>query len=301
MEQTAQLFGIRRQWLEGIDDQIYELHSCYKNPVAFLDNLVAFCHRKDNSLYPPVRAFTTQKNLNYTDPENQPLALVLVDQIATLDDKAIFRYRIFNDEWNWNYAPTRIQVKAMIRLVYAVIDEPIPLYVIDPDKIEALYGSTIIPGRLIGKRFMTNPTLDEYTTTGYCNSKETDEFPEVIKYIEAHELRGLITKEQWKCAQSFHDLENSPGQSERPQRNRQPGKRERNNHQLWDPVREIARSWWVEEGDALTISEAVRRIKRLEYLDASKLKENTIHKHIADLATNHKSGCRTKNSPKLSS
>lgn len=125
LEQTAQLFGIRRQWLEGVDNRIYESHNCYKHPEIFFKEFTAFCHRKDNGQYLPVRAFTTFKNLDYTDSVYQPIALVLVDQIAALDDKEIFRYRVFNDEWNWSYAKTRIQVKAMIRLVSIAIDEPV--------------------------------------------------------------------------------------------------------------------------------------------------------------------------------
>ncbi|MGZ0019160.1 hypothetical protein [Nitrosomonas sp. wSCUT-2] len=300
-EQIAQLFGIRRQWLEGVDDQIYELHSCYKHPEIFFKEFSAFCHRKDNSLYLPVRAFTSCKNLDYTDSACQPIALVLVDQITTLDDQDIFRYCVFNDQWSWSYASTRIQVKAMVRLVSLVTNEPIPLHVIEPDQIEALYESTIFPGYLIGGHYTTNPTLDDYTTTGYHNSKEIDEFPEVLKYIEEYRLRDLITNEQWKDIQSYKHSENFPAQLDKPQKARQLGKRERNNQELWKLVREAARVMWAEEGDKLTISEAVRRIKKLEHLKASKLQNNTIHKHIADLATNHKSGRRPGNSPKLSS
>lgn len=298
-EQTAQLFGIRKLWLEGVDDQIYELHNCYKHPEIFFKEFVAFCHRKDNSLYLPVRAFTTCKNLDYTDSAYQPIVLVLVDQIATLDDKDIFRYRIFNDAWDWGYAPTRIQVKAMMRLVSIATDEPIPLHVIEPDQIESLYGSTAFPGHLIhliNGRYMTDPTLDDYAVPEYRNSKETDEFPEVLKYIEAHGLSESITKEQWKCSQSSQDSEILPDQSGKTRKPQKSGKRESNNQKLWEPVREITRAWWAEEGDTLSISEAARRIKRIDYLRASKLKENTIHKHIADLAPSHKSGCRPKKS-----
>lgn len=296
LEQAAQLFGVRRQWLEGVDDQIYEFHNCYKHPEIFFDDLISFCHRDDGSFFLPILAFSTRKNLDYVDPETQPLALVLAKRIAMLDDKEIFRYHIFNDQWNWSYAPTRIQVKAMIRLVSIAIDEPIPLHVIEPDQIKALYGSTVFPGRLINGRYMTDPTLDDYTTLGYFNSKETDEFPEVLKYIEEHGLRDLIAKEQWECSQSSQDSEILPDQSEKTRKSRKSGKRERNNQQLWEPVREIARAWWAEEGDTLTISEAARRIKKLKHLGASELELNTIHKHIADLATNHKSGCRPKKS-----
>ncbi|WP_350116072.1 hypothetical protein [Nitrosomonas sp.] len=301
LEQTAKLFGIRRLWLEGVDDQIYELHSCYKHPAIFFTEFDDFCHRKDNDLYLPVRAFTTCKSLDYTDSVYQPIALVLVDQIAVLDDKEIFRYCVLNDAWDWGYAPTRIQVKAMIHLISIAVDESIPLHVIAPDQIEDLYASTVFPGSLIKGCYMTDPALDDYTTTGYYNSKETDEFPEVLKYIEEHGLRDLITKEQWKRTQPFQDSENSCAQSVKSQKPRKPGKRERNNQELWEPIREAARVMWAQEGEKLTISEAVRRIKKLEHLKASKLQNNTIHKHIADLAPNHKSGRRPKNSPKLSS
>ena len=93
----------------------------------------------------------------------------------------------------------------MIRLISLALDDPIPLHVIEPDQIEALYGSTVFPDRLIDGRYMTDPTLDDYTTLGYYNSKETDEFSEVLKYIEEHRLRDLIAKEQWKYAQSSQD------------------------------------------------------------------------------------------------
>ena len=297
LEQTAQLLGIRRQWLEGVNDQIYELHSCYKEPAVFFNDLISFCHRKDTSLFLPVRAFTTGKGLDFTGKKYQPLALVLSEQIATLDDIDIFRYHVFNDEWDWSYAPARIQVKAMIRLVSFVIDIQIPLYVIEPNDIDLLFGRSIIPRRLIGYRQITDPSPDNFTKTDCPTSKEVDELPEVLKYIEEHQLRGLITKEQWKSIQSSQDSEISPRQSGKIHKYKRSGKRERNNQQLWEPVREIARAWWAKEGDDLTISEAARRIKELKHLKASGLKPNTIHKHIADLATNHKSGCRTKNSP----
>lgn len=51
LEQTTQLFGIRRLWLEGIDNQIYELHSCYKHREIFFKEFTTFCHNKDSSFF----------------------------------------------------------------------------------------------------------------------------------------------------------------------------------------------------------------------------------------------------------
>lgn len=37
LDQTARLFGIRVEWLEGVDDKIYEPLACYKRPAVSLE------------------------------------------------------------------------------------------------------------------------------------------------------------------------------------------------------------------------------------------------------------------------
>lgn len=50
LNQTAELFGVRLEWLEGVDDTIYEYHSCYKEPEIFFETP---CQTK-HTLYFPI-------------------------------------------------------------------------------------------------------------------------------------------------------------------------------------------------------------------------------------------------------
>ncbi|CAG9932061.1 hypothetical protein [Candidatus Nitrotoga arctica] len=110
--QTAHLFGIRSKWLEGVDDKIYEYLSCYKQPEFFFELLATLqsCANYDFSLS-PFRILSSTKNLDCNDGREQLLVPVLVEKIAEFGDELIYRYYIFNDEFDWGYAPTRIQLK----------------------------------------------------------------------------------------------------------------------------------------------------------------------------------------------
>lgn len=286
LNHTAQLFGIRIQWLEGVDDQIYEYHSCYKAPNVFFEDFASICHRKDGSLYFPARAFAARKDLDNTNPQQQLLALVLVEKIAILDDKEIFRYHIYNDEWDWGYAAARIQIKAMVHLISKVIKVPVPLYIIKQDEMESLFDGAIIPKRLIGNCLISDPSLEDFAITNEYVGKEMGELPEVLKYIEEHQLRSLITAEQGKYNQSTTEPEASSAPSESASNAPKPGKRVRNNQVLWEPVRDFALTLWSKD-NSLTIAEVIRLIKQTPDLQASGYTPSAIRKRIFDLAPEH--------------
>lgn len=283
LERAAQLFGIRRQWLEGIDDQIYEAHCCYKCPNEFFSDLASFCHRKDTGLYLPVRAFTTRNHLDYTNREKQPLALILVEQFTILDDKPIFRYHIFNDEWDWSYVPARIQVKAMTRLVSTVLRVPVPLYVIKPNEMEALYNRTIIPHQLIENRWTSDPSLEDYAITNSYVGKERDELPVVMEYIEEYQLENLIAIDSGKCVEVIQESGDPSIQAAKPINTSESSKRAKNQRDVWIPARDFVEKMWREDA-SLSIAEVIRQIKANPDLKASVLGKSVIRKRIVDLA-----------------
>ena len=241
---------------------------------CFFEDFASICHRKDVSLYLPVRAFATRKNLDNTSPQRQLLALILVEQIALLDDKEIYRYHIYNDEWNWSYPTARIQIKAMIRLVSTVIGVSVPLYIIKPDEIESLVDGTIIPKRLIGNCLISDPSLEDFAIINESVGKEMDQLPEVLKYIEEYQLRSLIAAKQGECRQSFDELEVSPLPSEPVLIPSKSGKKARSSQVRWEPVREIAQNQWT-DSDSLTIAEVIRVIKQTPNLRASPMCQDT--------------------------
>ena len=82
LDQTARLFGIRAQWLEGVDDQIYEHLACYKRPAILLEHLAVLLNGKDTFMSFPMRVLSTTKQLDSSSESQQLMAPVLVEKIA---------------------------------------------------------------------------------------------------------------------------------------------------------------------------------------------------------------------------
>lgn len=287
LDQTAQLFGVRSQWLEGVDDTIYDCHFCYKHPTLFFKHFVSLKRNTGDAARFPVRALTTAKNLDYKNPDSQQLALVLVEQIAILEDKPVCRYHIYGDSWDWAYTPTRIQLKAMVRYIH----DPVPLFFVSTREIHHILEGKQIPRCFIEGCLLTEPSLEDYTYTQEESvvAKEVEELPEVLRYIE--ELKSENLTPEGYSRSSIHTMADSTQEdtsgyeSESPQTDysKKSGKRDKNNQALWDPTRTVASLWWSNDG-SLSIAEIVRRIKKTPTLKASSLTESAIRKHIADLA-----------------
>lgn len=138
LEQTAHLFGIRLEWLENVDDDIYEYRSCYKEPQLFFEHLASLLSRaKPSRLDTPLRVLTVSKKLNCHDDRYQLLVPILVEPIAELGDESVYRYHAYTDGWDWGYAPSRIQLKAMARMVFKALHMPVPLFQVSAAELQA--------------------------------------------------------------------------------------------------------------------------------------------------------------------
>lgn len=92
LQKACALFGVRYEWIEGTSDQIYEHRFCYKVSYQFFEELDALAPA---AMIAPVRAFTTDKQLDYRSSNSQRLELVLVERIAWMGDIEVVRYRPF--------------------------------------------------------------------------------------------------------------------------------------------------------------------------------------------------------------
>jgi hypothetical protein len=288
LNQTAHIFGIRVEWLEGVDDKIYSWLSCYKQPKLFFDYFATLNREVNDILGFPVRALSISRNLDPNDPRSQPLAIVLVEQIAWIGDERIDRYHVYRDGWEWSHLPARIQLKAMIRVVHNSLDTPVPLFIIKPNEMEQILEGELIPKRFIEGCQITSPSLEDYVLTSSESgvATETNEIPDVLKYIEQYKLEGLITVEPSQpCGpgESTPEPESSPEPFAPTSHTKKSGKRADNNRDLWEPVRAVAGALWAED-DSLSIAEVIIRIQKMSHLKASKLTASAIRKHIADLA-----------------
>lgn len=194
IDKTAALFGIRPQWLEGVDDVIYQTSYCYKNPKEFFRKLVTLDHDQTQHA---VCVFATITQLDSS--KDCSLALVLIEKIAELEEygeQDIYRYHVFSDGWNWWHYPCRRDLKAITRVLitkfkhYAPV---VPIFKIEKRHIEDLWHGKLFPEKLISGSWITDPSLEDYAMTPEESrvSKDIEELPEVVGYIEELHLNAF--------------------------------------------------------------------------------------------------------------
>lgn len=187
LDQAAELFGVRRDWLDGVSDVMYPCRSCYKAPKRFFEDIKEL-HIDDP--WQCVRVLCSVKELDKGKEWGQSMVLVLVKRIKQYDDVDVNRYTIYGDEWDWGYPKCRLQLKAMARLFYKTMDGSIPLYKVSRSELEKIREGLIVPNMLQDSHPTTYPCLEDYALAPdeSANARETCELPVVLKYIEAQKL-----------------------------------------------------------------------------------------------------------------
>lgn len=304
LDKAAQLFGVRSQWLEGVDDEIYEYLSCYKEPEQLLKQIATFKIDPKQSRRFLFRVLTTTKKLDPNSSSAQLMAPVLLEQIAQLGNDKIYRYHIYRDEFDWRYAPARIELKALVRVVWMVFRTAVPLYVVSKDVMQGILAGELIPTKYLKGGQVTNPSLEDYVLRKKESgvAKEVGELPDVLRYIEEHQLQNFsfnrpeIIPPVVAPPASLEDFSVEPEAQVKP---KQPGKRSKTQTDVWEPCVYAAKTLWA-ENEQLSIAEAIDRIKKMPSLKASALTESAIRKHIAPHAPpgiRGKPGRKPKQSP----
>jgi hypothetical protein len=192
LDNAAKLFEIRGEWLDGVDDRIYEYRSCYKAPQRFFKDL-ANCNLDTDSF--PVRALYDGKPLDGGADRRQPLVLLLVEKLRDLGDEEICRYIVYHDSWNWRHPPCRIQLKAMVRIMDRILHKVVPLYAVKPEILEQVLQGKRIPSHCLSGPLITDPSLEDYalSTAESRVAKECEELPAVLEYIKSKDLETVCT------------------------------------------------------------------------------------------------------------
>lgn len=189
LNQAAALFGIRREWLEGIDQQIYEPFFCYKAPVWFFHDLAKWQVKPQTF---SVRALCCG-DLDNSSLREQPLVLLAVEKVGMIGDEEICRYRVYHDAWNWGYFPCRLQLKAFARLVHLGWQTPIPVHRVQKGVLEKIRTGQRVPRLELQGCLLTEPCLEDFALAENESGKaqETEELGEVFRYIEHNRLAGV--------------------------------------------------------------------------------------------------------------
>jgi hypothetical protein len=187
LDATAMLFDVRREWLDGVCDELYPSYTCYKRPQRLFEDLENI--GQDGSTF-PVRALFSSKSLDATSRQTQPVVLLLCKRIAELGDADIFKYKVYSDSWDWGYTPARIQLKAIARLVHQRLECPVPLYRVDPKTLERVRTGRLVPRDCIKGSLLTEPSLEDFglSPEESVKSAESEELPAVLAYIKELKL-----------------------------------------------------------------------------------------------------------------
>lgn len=111
LDAATERFAIRREWLDGASDQIYDTHHFYKYPkdfAEFIDKLKARTEYLGGLLYVPEQ---------YKGSRDKETLIVLEEQIGEIGDKQIYRYHLCNG-WVFNYWKCRAYITACIAIAW---------------------------------------------------------------------------------------------------------------------------------------------------------------------------------------
>lgn len=111
LQAACDLFAVRREWLDGADNQIFPIHRFYKHPQAFVEFLGALkAANPDGELSGVVLA-------PVKPAPDAEAALILQETVGWVGDKAIYRYH-FCDEWKLRYWKSRAYLTACVAVAW---------------------------------------------------------------------------------------------------------------------------------------------------------------------------------------
>ncbi|SFC69542.1 hypothetical protein SAMN05216321_106117 [Cupriavidus sp. OV038] len=109
LEAASKLFGIRREWLEGAESEVYPCHDFYKHPASVAPFLEA------------LKASNPDGNLDgvLIAPEEQEgdALIVLSEVVGWIGDKAIHRHHLLNN-WLYDYWKSRGYLTACVAIAW---------------------------------------------------------------------------------------------------------------------------------------------------------------------------------------
>ncbi|ROS00202.1 hypothetical protein EDC56_2840 [Sinobacterium caligoides] len=95
LQDAADLFSVRREWLDGASDKVYKAHYCYKMPERFV-NLINTLKQRSEIIHG--RFFIAPESKGW-----QSCQLVIEECVGNIGDKQVFRYHFLDDEMDFHY------------------------------------------------------------------------------------------------------------------------------------------------------------------------------------------------------
>jgi hypothetical protein len=110
LDAAAELFAVRREWLEGASDQIYPLHDFYKRPEEFREFISGLRKQSTGEIRGVVLAAVSEEF-------EETALIVLEQQIGTIGDRPLHRYQLCGN-WIFAYWKARAFLTACVALAW---------------------------------------------------------------------------------------------------------------------------------------------------------------------------------------
>lgn len=294
IDACVQLFDIRSQWLEGLDDMPYQVNWARGKPKALLSLLSgAISSKGEDQNQFPLRVLTTSIKLDRQGSHQQWLLPVIVETVRELGDTLIHRCHIFGNHYDWTNEAHRLELKALSWVVYHQLGSPVSFYHVTPKEMEKFMMGEAIPSVLWRKGLLSEPSLEDYALSKQesVQAKETDELPKLLAYLDASGLKNwqleasLPSKTDETAPVPSEEATNAaPPTLEKPTPGKRMARGKREIKQAdWDALLTVARGIWSEDR-TLPYVEVIRRLKAMPHLKAAAMGESAIRKQLQKIA-----------------
>jgi hypothetical protein len=187
----AKWLGVKLDWLEGTSDQIYGTFRFYKR-IGLLPKMLARRRLVHEGL--EIVAFAdSAEPLDMNARFRQELALVFSVPIATIGDTEIRRFVVSTDNWPWDHAPCRWDLKMLARAASNLPATIIPIIPVPRKTVVALYKGERFPAQDIPSGIGRFEQLEDYGLTAAegGNGRESDDLTELLRQ-PARQLASLF-------------------------------------------------------------------------------------------------------------
>lgn len=106
---AAELFAVNREWLDGADNQIYEVHDFYKHPEDFEVFVTELCERSESVHGVLYKAKTSKHEYDSI--------IVIEEHIGWIEDRLICRYHLCGN-WIFSYWKCRAYLTACVAIAW---------------------------------------------------------------------------------------------------------------------------------------------------------------------------------------
>jgi hypothetical protein len=292
IDATSQLFGVRREWLEGVDDLMFYPLWDRGNPMSVLHRLacvVASAGVESSLSRFPLRVLTTSKILNPALTHQQWLLPVIVEPVSDFVESPVNRCWVSEDHFDWTNSQSRLELKAITWLILHRLKTQVPLFQVSQEELSSINMGMAIPSIVLRAPLMSDPSLEDFVMShkGSRVAKETEELPAVLDYLDAQGLRdfkfeipapaSVVASEEVAPQEPPSAIPDAP-ESKKPSR----GKRQAQQVN-WSAILTAAQTTWA-KAPFISFAKMIEDLKSMPHLKASALSNSAIHKHLREIA-----------------